>query len=228
MRWRKLGVKAGLRVVLPMVVVVVLMGCAPIQMVTPSAADATAEATSESTGEATTEATTEPTGEDSTDATAEPIEEPTTTDSATYDDPFAYCAAVGTIDEPDAQYTGPELPDSIVEGLRDAFNAQDVDLEVFQRGSVWRCMDAKVYACNVGANIPCLAKADLSQEPTEPMADYCQENADSDFIPAVVTGRETIYEWRCDGTTPVVGDPYTEADSQGFLEFAWHELTPPQ
>ncbi len=28
---------------------------------------------------------------------------------ATYSDPFAYCAAVGTIDAPDARYTGPKI-----------------------------------------------------------------------------------------------------------------------
>ena len=144
------------------------------------------------------------------------------------DDPFAYCAAVGTADEPGENYTGEEVPDVIAEGIRDAFGAEDVDLEVYRRGTVWRCVDGKVLACNVGANIPCLAKADESQEPTQPMIDFCQDNADSDFIPAVVTGRSTVYEWGCDDTTPVVVGQYTEVDSQGFLEFAWHELTPPQ
>ena len=220
MRWKNLGFKGGTAVVL----MVALMGCMPIQPVTPSATDATPE----STTEATTEATGGTTAEATSELTPEPVEETTTPESATYDDPFAYCAAVGTVDEPDERYTGAELPDSIAEGIREAFDASDVPLEVFQRGTVWRCMDGKVYACNVGANIPCLGKADLSQEPTEAMAEYCQETPDSDCIPAVVTGRETVYSWRCDGTTPVVDEQYTQVDSQGFLEFAWHELTLPQ
>jgi hypothetical protein len=29
-------------------------------------------------------------------------------------DPFAYCATVGTIDMPDARYTGPQMPDAVV------------------------------------------------------------------------------------------------------------------
>jgi hypothetical protein len=132
------------------------------------------------------------------------------------------------VDAPDARYTGEELPDVIAEGIRAAFNAEDVDLETFQRGTVWRCLDNKVYACNVGANIPCLAKADESREPSQPMIDYCADNVNSDFIPAVVTGRSTIFEWGCDDTTPVIIGQYTEVDSQGFLEFAWHELTPPE
>ena len=168
-----------------------------------------------------------PAGEASAEPAATAATEVTEVDFVT-DDPFAYCAAAGTIDAPGEGYTGEDVPDVIAEGIRAAFDAEDVDLETYRRGTVWRCVDGKVYACNVGANIPCLAKADESQEPAQPMIDYCQDNADSDFIPAVVTGRSTVYEWACDDTTPVIVDQFTEVDSQGYLEFAWHELTPPQ
>jgi hypothetical protein len=30
---------------------------------------------------------------------------------ATFTDPFAYCAALGTIDAPDSRYTGPKVPE---------------------------------------------------------------------------------------------------------------------
>jgi hypothetical protein len=89
-------------------------------------------------------------------------------------------------------------------------------------------MDGKVYACNVGANLPCQAKADQSRQPTPAMIDYCEENAGSDFIPAVVTGRTTVYNWRCDDMEPAIAERYTEVDSRGFLEFVWYELTPPE
>jgi hypothetical protein len=178
-----------------------MVGCTPVHPVTPPPAEA------------------------ATEATAEPT---TVIDAASYDDPFAYCAAVGTIDEPDEHYTGEDVPDVVAEGIRAAFNAEDVDLEVYRRGTVWRCMDGNVYACNVGANIPCLAKADLSREPRQPVIDYCKENPSSDFIPAAVTGRDTIYSWGCKDSEPVIVEQYTEVDKQGFLEFAWHELTPPQ
>ncbi len=32
-------------------------------------------------------------------------------------DPFAYCAAVGTIDVPDARYVGERVPDPVVRGM---------------------------------------------------------------------------------------------------------------
>lgn len=70
---------------------------------------------------------------------------------ATYTDPFAYCAAVNTIDAPDALYTGPKVPEIIAEGLRKAFNTPDTPLEIYMRGTFWRCMNGKVYACTVGA-----------------------------------------------------------------------------
>jgi hypothetical protein len=120
------------------------------------------------------------------------------------------------------------VPDVIAEGIRAAFGAEGVDLEVYRRGTFWRCMDSKVYACNVGANLPCESKADQSQEATQPMIDYCKQDPDADFIPAVVTGRSTIYEWGCDGTEPVIIQQYTEVDEQGYPATFWHELTPPQ
>jgi hypothetical protein len=42
---------------------------------------------------------------------------------ARFSDPFAYCAAVGTIDAPDARYTGPKVPEVVArfeKGLRRA------------------------------------------------------------------------------------------------------------
>ncbi|HWI61124.1 MAG TPA: hypothetical protein VNT75_04785, partial [Symbiobacteriaceae bacterium] len=36
----------------------------------------------------------------------------------TYTDPFAYCAAVGTIDAPDSRYIGEKVPMRIAKGLQ--------------------------------------------------------------------------------------------------------------
>jgi hypothetical protein len=198
MQWKNWGIKGSAALILT----AAMVGCIPVHPVTPAPGDTTA-----------------------TEATAEPASAP---NAAAYNDPFAYCAATGTINQPDDRYTGEEVPDTIAEGIRSAFDAEDVDLEVYRRGTVWRCVDGKVYACNVGANIPCLAKADLSREPSQPIIDYCKEIPTSDFIPAAVTGRSTIYSWGCKDSEPIIVEQYTEVDQQGVLEFAWHELTPPQ
>jgi hypothetical protein len=208
MQWKTWGVTGGVAVV----VMAAMVGCAPVQPVSP-------------TQEGTTAATTTPVAE--TPAVEESATE-SVPQEATYDDPFAYCAAVGTVDEPDERYIGEELPLVVLEGIRDALDSNDVDLEVFEIGTVWRCMDNEVYACNVGANLPCLARADESTEPSQPMIDFCEENPGSDFIPAVVTGRSTVFTWACEDSEPVVVEQYTEVDSQGFLNFVWYKLPPPE
>ncbi len=150
----------------------------------------------------------------------------TPTSSATYGDPFRYCAAVGTIDAPDARYTGPAVPDVIAEGLRKAFNTPNTPLDVYQRGSFWRCMDGKVYACSVGANLPCQDKANTDRTPTQGMQDYCQQNQNSDFIPMFVTGHNTVYAWRCNNGTPEVDHQVAQVDAQGYIAGIWHEISP--
>ena len=146
--------------------------------------------------------------------------------AAVYTDPFAYCAAVGTIDAPDATYTGPQVPQSVAEGLQTALNAPDTPLDMLQNGSSWRCMDGAVYACFVGANLPCEAKANTDRTPTQEEIDFCSQNPNSDFIPAVVTGRETVYEWRCRDGAPEIVRQISQPDAQGFLSEIWYKISP--
>src|SRR5262245_8372094 len=146
----------------------------------------------------------------------------------TYPAPFGYAAAVGTIDAPDARYTGAAVPPAIAEGLRRAFNAPaDASTELFTRGTSWRCADGRVYACNVGANLPCSAKADTSRTPSAPIAEFCRQNPAAQVIPMVVTGRATIYEWRCAGGVPVIERQVTAPDSRGYLQHIWYPISPP-
>lgn len=146
----------------------------------------------------------------------------------TYDDPFAYCAAVGTVDAPDARYTGAPLPPSIAEGLRRAFRAPaDAPLEVFTRGSSWRCMDGAVWACAVGANLACQAKADTSRTPSPAVAAFCRGEPSAGVVPAYVTGRETVYAWRCGEGAPAIARQVATADARGFLSNVWHRIAPP-
>ncbi len=149
-----------------------------------------------------------------------------TASPAAYTDPFAYCAAVGTIDAPDAPYTGPRVPQSVAEGLQKALNAPDTPLGMLENGSSWRCMNGDVYACFVGANLPCEAKAKTDRTPTQEESAFCQQNPDSDFIPAAVTGRETVFEWRCRDGAPEIVQQVFQPDAQGFLSEIWYKLSP--
>jgi putative hemolysin len=146
--------------------------------------------------------------------------------SSSYSDPFAYCAAVGTIDTPDARYNGPEMPDAVIQAmLRQGIVSADAPLE-FQQNAVWRCMNSSVWVCHFGANLPCLEKADTTQVPTAEMEDYCEANPTEESIPAYVTGRATVYEWACQDGKPVVVKQLFSSDAQGYLADFWYELTP--
>jgi hypothetical protein len=156
-----------------------------------------------------------------------PTSAPSSTQAAAYSDPFAYCAAIGTIDEPDARYVGPKVPEVIAKSLMKATNASpDAPLDIFMENSFWRCMDGKVYGCFVGANLPCMDKADTSRTPTPEEADFCKANPNAENIPAYVTGRETVYEWRCRDGTPEIVRQLFKPDARGFISDFWYELSP--
>ncbi len=147
--------------------------------------------------------------------------------ATSYTDPFAYCGAVTTIDSPDARYTGPAVPDSIAMGLKRAYQAPaDAPLDSFRQGTSWRCMGGRVYACTVGANLPCAAKADTNRTPTAATTEFCQNSPNADVIPIVVTGRETIFEWRCSDGKPAIVRAIAQPDAQGFIANIWYQINP--
>jgi hypothetical protein len=135
----------------------------------------------------------------------------------TFMDPVPYCRVVGTIDKPDARYTGPKLP---------AWMAEKLNLKPDQGKMMeWRCADGQVMACLYGANIPCDSKAFTSRKPTQAVVDYCKQNPDSQFVPMYVTGHETSLSWACHGPRPVV--VRSEAvDAQGYVKAYWKAVSP--
>jgi len=134
------------------------------------------------------------------------------------------------LDYQDARYLGPKTPDSITEGLQAALNATPTAATPasFPPGSVyWRCMSGSVYACAVGANIPCWSKADTSTEPSAAMVDFCKEQPGAGVIPASVTGRETVYDWSCQNGAPVAGQQVHQVDPAGYIVDYWYAIPPP-
>jgi Tol biopolymer transport system component len=146
----------------------------------------------------------------------------------TFNDPFAYCASVGTIDTPDARYSGPQISDEIINGYKVAagLEASTEPMEMFRKTTIWRCMDNQVYACNFGANLPCSSKANVEKTPSPEMEDYCKANSNSDFIPMSVTGHSTIYSWHCVKDTPELLDQVEKVDAAGYLAQNWYPIQP--
>ncbi len=147
------------------------------------------------------------------------------TQQATFDDPFAYCAAVGTVDQVDSRYTGLPVPDSIRAGLAQAIGVPEA-AELPKEGISWRCYQGKVLACTVGANINC-GLADTSTQPTAVMSEYCQANPNSDFIPLAVVGHSGIYDWQCRQGQAVIQRQVLHVDPRGFVAEFWYEISPP-
>jgi hypothetical protein len=146
---------------------------------------------------------------------------------STFTDPFVYCAAVGTVDAPDSRYTGPKVPEAVARGLKRAIGVPaNAPLESFLRNTFWRCMDGRVYACTVGANFPCQERADTSRMPGQGVVDFCKNNPQAEVIPAVVTGRTTVYEWKCTKATPEVVRQFAHPDARGFLSNIWYAINP--
>lgn len=146
---------------------------------------------------------------------------------STYDNPFEYCKAVETADTPGKEYTGPEMPEAITQALRKHMGISDtMPKEMFDDGTHWRCMDGSVYACNVGNNLPCMDKADMSKEPNTGMLNYCGENPDADIIPMYASGRATVYEWKCADGTPEIVKQIAETDKAGYIKSIWYKIEP--
>lgn len=145
--------------------------------------------------------------------------------AVSFDDPFAYCAAVGTVDAPDARYSGPEKPEQVLTGLMKASGASaDAPLEMFRQGSFWRCMNSQVYACFVGANLPCQSKANTSTTPTAEMNEFCKANPNTEFLPAYLTGHDTVYAWTCQGEQAATSKQIFTVDGQGFIKEIWYMI----
>lgn len=147
---------------------------------------------------------------------------------ATFADPFAYCAAIGQIDAPDARYTGPKMDNAL---FKEYLVAAQLDINgdypnTFKQMTVWRCMEGKVYACNFGANIPCDSKANTDQTPTQEMMDFCAQNQAADFIPMSVTGHNLIYSWHCVNGTPEILSQVDTVDAAGYQASFWVALQP--
>ena len=147
-----------------------------------------------------------------------------------FNDPYPYCAAVGQIDAPDGRYTGPAITDALfADYLKSAgLEAPTDNPDAFKQMTIWRCMDAHVYVCNFGANIPCDSKANTDKNPTQAMVEFCQQYPDESFIPMSVTGHNVIYSWHCVQDKPEILEQIDTVDAAGFGSNFWLRVEPSQ
>lgn len=157
-----------------------------------------------------------------------PPASPSTSTPATFSDPFAYCAAVGTMDTPDARYTGEAVPDAVINGFKKAAGVEGSTetTDMLRKSTIWRCMAGKVYACNFGANLPCDSKANTDKTPSQAINDFCKANPNSQVVPMSVSGHDTIYNWTCVNDKAQITDQIGQVDAQGYLAQIWYAIEP--
>ena len=130
--------------------------------------------------------------------------------------PQEFCQEAGTDD------ALRPIPDSLVPAAVRLFGLSAMPAEAVRNGTYFRCFDRHVFVCNVGANLPC-GKADTRSE-LAGANDWCVKNPDSDFIPMYVTGHDTIYGWRCKGTSAVTTGQVFHVGPRGFVAEMWKEV----
>ena len=130
--------------------------------------------------------------------------------------PSEMCARVRTDD------TVRPIPESLAPAVNAAFGT-NMPAGIATATTLFRCADAKVLVCTVGANLPC-GPANTSTIPASGMTDWCRSNPDADFIPAVVVGHDTIFAWRCQNGSVGIVRQVEEVDARGFIARVWKTL----
>jgi hypothetical protein len=144
-----------------------------------------------------------------------------TTPTATYDDVTRYCDALGTVDEPDQQWTGSTVPREVI----DAATAHFGPRIVADNSVLWRCLNHDVVWCMYWGTNHC-PKGDLDTSPNPMIRAFCSDerNRGAGSIGRADAGA-TIWHWRCQDGTPVIVDQAIPVDERGFPASIWQVLT---
>lgn len=135
------------------------------------------------------------------------VSTPAAVTQASYADPFAYCAAVGTIDRIDGRYAGPDL----IPEMADALHIPQNSARDRYR---WRCANGIVMACTSFGWPIC----DTTPDATEMLA-FCQRNPE---VSRLLAPNGT---WACKAGRPVIPeDASWPVDDRGFLPKAWQAV----
>jgi hypothetical protein len=135
-----------------------------------------------------------------------------------YTDPFQYCSGVRNADSSeggirDSRYAGPATPGSITKAMKDE--------KVW-----WRCMDAKVYACALGASGRGCQKWTTRKTASPSIRQFCEAHPNSGVVPN--SDNDTIFSWKCKAATPVLDQksPPPRLDKRGYMRDSWQQILP--
>ncbi|MHC1772548.1 MAG: hypothetical protein AB9907_12620 [Flexilinea sp.] len=138
----------------------------------------------------------------------------------TFDNPWDYCQAVGTISSPGIEYAGKTPYDAVTTSILQAMNIDTS--EVASHISIWRCANGQVWGCDSSTYPQCPNQVDFSTEPSDIMKEECAKSEmENVVLPGAVTGRDTAYEWVCKAGIPEISGQAVSADEFGFNANIW-------
>jgi hypothetical protein len=127
-----------------------------------------------------------------------------------YDEPFSYCRAVGTIDHIDHRYAGPAVTEAMTRALLIPASSPRDRVR-------WRCFDGAVLACTSYIGPIC----DTAPTVLE-MREFCERNPNVDQLMA------PSGVWSCaDGRPQLPPDASWPVDGRGFLPQGWIKVPDP-
>ena len=130
--------------------------------------------------------------------------------------PAEVCTRTGTDD------TLRPIPEGLVPAVNQAFGTT-MPTRVAIDTTVFRCSGGRVLVCTTGANLPC-GKANTSRTPGPGAVAWCRDHPNAAFIPAVATGHDTIFAWRCLDAVPQADWRVLDVDPRGFIGTYWKLL----
>ncbi len=130
--------------------------------------------------------------------------------------PASVCTRIGTDD------TLRPIPESLVPSVNRAFGTT-MPARMAIDTTVFRCSGGSVLVCTTGANLPC-GPANTSRTPSRGAVAWCRDHPNAAFIPAVATGHDTIFAWRCRDEVPQADRQVLEVDPRGFIGTYWKLL----
>lgn len=130
--------------------------------------------------------------------------------------PSAMCTRAGTSDSLQP------IPASLVPAVNAVFGTS-MPTQAAMDTTVFRCADGHVLVCTSGANLPC-GRANIGRTPGPGVVAWCRDHPNAAVIPAVATGHDTIFAWRCQGDTPRIDRQALKVDQRGFVSQYWKRL----
>lgn len=147
-------------------------------------------------------------------------------EGTTFEDPWQYCDAAGTINSYGKEYTGTPSPTVIRELVLEMLNIPEV--ERASHNVIWRCASGQVLGCDSSTFPTCLDVYDLDMTPSKAIEEECRKaEMEGITLSREITGNQTPYEWRCIGGVPQISGQEIPVDEQGLNPSIWFPIPKP-